>query len=406
MEPTERTAGSLQGWILVSASWLSVVATSLIAPVLPRMAAHFATTPGVETMVQLAIALPSLFVGLLAGSMGVLVDRIGRKGVLLVGLAAYALLGMAPLWLDALPGVLISRGGVGVAEAAIFTAGGALLGDFFRGQEREKWFAVQAGSATLLAVAMLLIGGALGEISWRAPFVIYALPILQVGLVLAFIREPKRPGREATTEKAASSFDWRKVALPAAVSLFSSMAFFVVVIQLGFVLTERGYDSPAMIGFGAAGSSLAVPVGAMLFRLMGRWSPASRLSLAFALLALGFAIIGLTRSYGATVAGATVNSLGGGILIPTLLSWSLRDLGSGELGRGSGMWNTAFALGQFFSPLSVLGLGSLLGGLSQTLLAYGAMVGIAAAISVSIVVRAQAASSASRHPHTPEGLET
>ena len=382
LEPTERTAGSLQGWILVSASWLSVVATSLIAPILPRMAAHFASTPGVETMVQLSIALPSLFVGLLAGSAGILVDRIGRRGVLMVGLVAYALLGMAPLWLNGLPAILISRCGVGVAEAAIFTAGGALLGDYFRGQEREKWFALQAGSATLLAVAMLLIGGALGEISWRAPFIIYALPLLQGALVLAFIREPTRPTAILVQAKTAERFDWRKVAVPAAVSLFSSMAFFVVVIQLGFVLTQRGYASPALIGFGAAGSSLAVPVGALLFRLMGRWSPAARLALGFTLLALGFTIIGLAQGYGATVAGATVNSLGGGILIPTLMSWSLRDLNSTELGRGTGIWNTAFALGQFLSPLSVIAISSALGGLSNTILTYGAVTGVAALIAV------------------------
>jgi len=299
----------------------------------------------------------------------------------MVGLVAYALLGMAPLWLNGLPAILISRCGVGVAEAAIFTAGGALLGDYFRGQEREKWFALQAGSATLLAVAMLLIGGALGEISWRAPFIIYALPLLQGALVLAFIQEPTRPAAILVQAKTAEPFDWRKVALPAAVSLFSAMAFFVVVIQLGFVLTQRGYASPALIGFGAAGSSLAVPVGALLFRLMGRWSPAARLALGFTLLALGFTIIGLAQGYGATVAGATVNSLGGGILIPTLMSWSLRDLDSTELGRGTGIWNTAFALGQFLSPLSVIAISSALGGLSNTILTYGAVTGTAAVIA-------------------------
>jgi MFS family permease len=389
LAPAERAVGSLQGWILVSISWLGVMATSLISPILPQMAAHYATTPGVETMVQLSIALPALFGGLLAGLVGLLVDRIGRRVVLMVGLVAYALMGMAPLWLEGLQAILVSRCGVGVAEAAIGTAGGALLGDYFRGQEREKWFAVQAGSATLLAVAMLLIGGALGEIGWRAPFIIYALPVLQIALVLAFIREPTRPAAGLVKAQALARFDWRKVMLPAAVSLFSAMAFFVVVIQLGFVLTERGYTSPALISYGAAGSSMAVPLGALLFRLMGRWSIAARLALGFALLALGFMIIGLNHGYGATVMGAAVNGLGGGILVPTMMSWSLLNLDSAELGRGTGVWNTAFSFGAFLSPLSVLVMTGALGSLSSAVLAYGVLTGVGAAIALIAMIAAR-----------------
>jgi MFS family permease len=102
------------------------------------MAAHFTATPGAEGLVQLGIGLPALFVALLATPLGFVADRVGRRPVMMTGLLIYAVCGMAPLFLHALPSILLSRAGVGVAEAGVLAAGTALIGDLFQGQTRKS----------------------------------------------------------------------------------------------------------------------------------------------------------------------------------------------------------------------------------------------------------------------------
>jgi len=386
---TGKPAGLVQGWVLVATAWLAVIATSLIAPVLPRMAEHFAGVPNGADLIQLTVALPALFVALFAGIIGVFADKIGRKVVLLVALVAYGVFGMAPLFIDSLPLILLTRCGVGIAEAAVMTAGTAMLGDYYRGASRERWFAIQMGSANLIAVAVLALGGALGEISWRAPFGVYALPFLLTVLVLFLTWEPTRapgPARGELKLPANSSdgepLKLSRLLVTCAVTLFGSMAFYVVVVQFSFILTARGYGSPALIGIGASAAAVAVPIGSALFRVLAKASVAAKLAVAFAIAAVGFVLIAFATSYPMIVIGAAINGLGCGIYLPTLLTWAVAGLRPEERGRGSGAWQTAFFLGQFLSPISVIGLANVLGAASKAVLFYAVLTGIAAIVAL------------------------
>ncbi len=386
-----REAGSLQGWILVSTAWLAVIATSLIAPVLPRMAQHFEAVANATSLIQLSIALPALFVALFAAPLGVFADRIGRRTVLWMGLIAYALVGIAPLWLDSLPMILVTRCGVGIAEAAVMTAGTAMLGDYFKGASRERWFAVQTGSATIVAVGILTLGGFLGEISWRAPFAVYGLPLIMAAFVLLFTWEPRQgPSAVDAPEEPQGALRWKALLSACVVTLFGSMAFYVVIIQLGFILTSRGFSSPSLIGLGSAVAAAAVPIGAVLFRILGRASVSRKLMISFTISAAGFALIAFTRDYPLTILGAAINGVGSGIALPTLLTWAVGGLDQSQRGRASGAWNSAFFLGQFLSPISVLALAAALGGPQNAVLAYGAACGVAALIAMTISLRTPA----------------
>src|ERR1019366_7715800 len=117
-------------------------------------------------------------------------------------------------------------------------------------------------------------------------------------------------------------FQWNKLLWICAITVFASTAFFVVMVQLGFLLTQRGYASPRLIGMGAAISALAFPVGAVIFRVL-RVPVAAKLALSFAFSAAGFYIVALSHTYSVTILGATVNGLGCGMVLPTLITWAL-----------------------------------------------------------------------------------
>jgi len=163
-------ASALQGWVLVSCGWLAVMASAMLSPVLPSMTAYFSAVRSVDLQVSLVASLPALFVALLAWPFGILGDRIGHKRVLCWASACYGFVGTAPLWLSRLPEIVAARALVGIAEAAIMTCSTTLLGAYFQGERRARYLALQTGTAPLAAVTVIAIGGALGEASWRAPF--------------------------------------------------------------------------------------------------------------------------------------------------------------------------------------------------------------------------------------------
>ena len=108
---------------------LTTMAIVLLAPVIPDLMVQFATVPNHEYWVPMILTLPSLCVAALCPFAGMLGDYFGRRRLLLGSFLLYAVVGVAPVFLTSLPHILLSRIGVGVAEALIYrrmAPGGAL----------------------------------------------------------------------------------------------------------------------------------------------------------------------------------------------------------------------------------------------------------------------------------------
>src|SRR3712207_4236051 len=113
---TGQPAGRAQALVLLLSSCLSVLGAVLLAPVLPRIQDAFAGTPGVETLTPVVLTAPALVFGLTAMIAWRIVDRVGRKRLLVGSLVVYAFAGTAPLWLDSLQLIVASRVLVGLTE--------------------------------------------------------------------------------------------------------------------------------------------------------------------------------------------------------------------------------------------------------------------------------------------------
>src|SRR4051812_6342748 len=148
---TGRPAGRAQALVLLLSSCLAVLGAVLLAPVLPRIEDAFAGTPGVKTLTPIVLTAPALVIGLTAVVAGRIVDRLGRRRLLIAALVVYAFVGTAPLWLDSLPLIVASRVLVGLTEAAIMTCCTTLLADYFHGRQREKYLGLQVVFTTVAA---------------------------------------------------------------------------------------------------------------------------------------------------------------------------------------------------------------------------------------------------------------
>lgn len=358
----------------MSCGWLAVMASAMLSPVLPRMTASFQQQPGVDLLISLVAGLPALFVALLAWPFGVLGDRVGHKRVLFWATVVYGVFGTAPVWLKTLPQIVISRGFVGVAEAAIMTCSTTLIGDYFAAERRARYLALQTGTAPLMAMTVIALGGALGDANWRNPFLAYGFAFALAPLTALLLWEPRRdcaPVAARTRDGAQTSqrFRWGKLLLICGVTLFAMTAFLITVIQTGFVLTERGLSSPASIGLWQGVASLANPLGALTFGLV-RARALSKVGASFALLSLGFFVIALLPTWHSAVLGAVIANYGAGMILPTLITWAISTLPAAQRGTGTGLWMAASFLGQFLSPLVVLALRHATGSLSGAILVY------------------------------------
>lgn len=362
-QPTSaRTAGTIQGLALTVPITLSVMGIVLLAPILPQLHAQFRDVPGADFLVPLTLTIPAACVALFSAPAGWLADRLGRRSLLMVSIAVYAAFGIAPYFLDSLAAIFATRFVLGMAEAVIMTVSTTMIADVFAGAQRDRWLANQTAVASLSSLALFVIGGALGVHGWRAPFLVYLSALAMLLGIWLFTWEPEKRTR-LSGGTAGAPLPWRRLGGICAVTLLASVFFYVLQVQMGVALTERGVTSPDTIGMLTALASLGVPIGTFVFRSAARrFSTGRLLALEFAIIAIGF--VGMTHApdYRTFLAFGALNQLGCGMTLPTLLTWAVRGLVFENRGRGTGIWQSVFSIGQTASAIAIPAMARVLGG--------------------------------------------
>ncbi|MPT17295.1 MAG: MFS transporter [Pseudomonas sp.] len=349
----DRQAGLPQSLLLLFGSCLPVLGAVLIAPVLPRMQQHFADTPGVEVLAPIALTIPALVIALLAPFAGMIVDRVGRKPLLLGSLVLYTLCGLLPLWLESLQGIVASRAGLGLAEAGIMTVCTTLIGDYYQGARRERLFALQMVATSLSAAVFIALGGALGQSDWRVPFVLFAAGLLLLPLMAKYLWEPAAVDAGPQVELS-ERFPWSALLPLYALTLLAGISLFIVPVQAGYLLNLLHVDSPQQIGMTMGANQLGVLAGALLFRLFANVRRQNMLLAAFATAGLGGLLMALAGNHTLVIIAVLINGLGIGLMLPTLITWVMSRVSFSQRGRASGGLTAALFAGEFISPLVVI----------------------------------------------------
>ncbi|WP_019875409.1 MFS transporter [Sporichthya polymorpha] len=102
-----------------------------------------------------------------------------------IGLAVYGLAGGAGLFTDSYPALLASRVLFGLGAALVFTGSTVGLLNLFRGAAQDRVMGWRTSATAVGALSWPLIGGALGTLSWHAPFGVY---LVGVGVGAAALR--------------------------------------------------------------------------------------------------------------------------------------------------------------------------------------------------------------------------
>lgn len=384
MNPTasSNARDNIKGIILVLAQALPIMAVVSLFPAMPNLMQHFGDVPNAAYLVPMIVTLPSFCIAILSPAAGWLVDNVGRRPVLISSLTLYVVSGLAPLLLDSLVPIIVSRALLGVAEAGIVTVASTLIADYF-GEHRYRWLALQSGIGAIVGTLLIALGGWLADLSWRGPFGIYfaAIPLLILSLI--FLNEPAAKAQRGA-EAPVGRFAWTVALGVGAVSLIASVLYYAEPTHIAAIFKERGVGSSTQIGLIQALTSLAYIVGAFLYKLLSERPVGVLLGVAGGLIAIGMVGIGLSSSTKEAAFWALFQQLGGGMVIPSLIGWAQASVPFEQRGRAMGIWATFFFTGMFLCPTIVTFTTGLSGSLSTTFWWLGLLTGSLAVVFLAL----------------------
>lgn len=370
---------------LLAVSTLTVMAGATISPSLPAIQAHFSDVPAVDVLARLVLTLPALFIALGAPLAGLLVDRWGRKPLLVACILLYAVAGVSGVYLDALTPILIGRALLGLAVAGIMTASVTLVADYFEGDQRASFLGLQAGFMAFGGFIFLTAGGFLADVSWRGPFFIYLFALVVLPGVLWSLYEPQR---ESSTSGNTPDvpMPWAALALIYGFGFVGMIVFYMVPVQLPFYLEQSFSATPGQSGLAIAAMTLVAGVTALFYKRVKRnLGYVSIAALAFLVMGGGYAFIGYAGNFLLVVAGLMVAGLGAGLLMPNANVWATSVAPAATRGRALGGLTAALFLGQFLSPLVVQPLTAATS-LGMTFVVVG-LVSVGIAVGLTLIIR-------------------
>jgi predicted MFS family arabinose efflux permease len=147
-----------------------------------------------NTDIGLLVSVTSLVAAIASLPFGVLADRM-RRTWLLGG--AIVLWGIAMIWSATVPSfgqLLVARLFLGAATAAAGPVVASLVGDYFPASERGRIYGFILAGELLGAGVGFGVAGDIAALSWRAAFVILAIPAFALAWFVLKMPEPERGG--------------------------------------------------------------------------------------------------------------------------------------------------------------------------------------------------------------------
>lgn len=373
--------------ILFTTVLLDLIGFGMVLPLLPSYAARYTPSP---TIIGILVATDSALSFLTAPWWGRASDRIGRRPILLIGLAgsaaAYLAFGLA----GSLAALFLSRMISGATGGTVNVAQ-AYLADITPPERRSHAMGL-IGAAFGLGFT---IGPALGGIAslWgdHGPGLL-AFAITGVNLVLAWLRLPETEVRRRPNYRPLP-LEWRQLASPFGVMLCTTLAFTAIYVAFPlFCQQVLGYDRRRVSAlFVVIGVITIIVQGRLVGRLAPRFGERALMIVGSLTLAAGFGAIPLsalpTAAGGraaAIVAAVALLTTGFCLVGPSLAGLVSRSTDAASQGRALGALQSVGAMARIVGP-PVAGVLAQLAGPATPF--YGAAVAALTGGAISVAAR-------------------
>lgn len=354
MPPSSETRATL--WVILASATLTVMAGAILGPIVPAIQSNLGVS---EFLAGLIITTHGAFIVVVSPLAGAVVDRVGPRRPFIAGLVLYAIGGGAGLGIDSFGPLLASRAVLGVGVAFVYTGLTVLIYDIYEAQRMERALGFRSSANSVGAVFWPLVGGALGTLSWQAPFGVYLIA-LPLGIV-AFFTIPETAVETNSQSKPADSgftgvlavFQRNPLLFGVYVLYFGANALlYTIVVFYPQLLAEIGITSSFVISLYLATNGLAGGVSAAVYdRLLARTRRIFLIAAAFALWIGAFLSATLVRSAVSAIPAVLAFGLGLGLVFPSAFAWIEQFAPADRKGQFSSYLASAGYTGQFLAPI-------------------------------------------------------
>jgi MFS family permease len=364
---------NLKGKIaLLLATTLALLSTAIVSPAMPDIAVAFSENMSSEWLPRnliflvslisdstsskfiikvFVLSVPALFIVLGAPLAGMLADQWGKKRVLAISLAAFSISGVSGFFVDSLTPLLIGRAILGLSVAGIVACTVAMVGDYFYGEERNKFIGLQGAAMKGGGVLFLLLGGLLADISWRMPFLVYLVAFVALPGVIFYLYDIPAQERKPSAEVALS---WLPVNFVLFTAFAASAFYFMILVQTPFFLDQAFSASRFQMGLASVIANIVAGlVATVFFVFKARFSYVAMFAFIYAMIGIGYAIVAVAPDYRIVLAGLSVAGLGIGLIVPAQSAWMLAVVPAERRGFAIGLVATAMYMGQFIAPIMI-----------------------------------------------------
>jgi len=350
-------------WMLVVINFIDRLGTSLLLPFFALyMTKRF--NVGMETAGALfAVWTSSSFIGSFPG--GALTDRMGRKGMIVLGLIATSISHLALGLANTVTLFFIFGFIAGIFTDIASPAYQAMVADILPEQKRSQGYAIVRVAINLSAALGPALGGFIATRSYLVLFIIGAgISLIAAAVVIFVIPETNplsRPG--VATETTAESFSGYLRALrdtPFIVFTLISILAWLVYINLSttlgvFLRNSLGISESGYGWLLSLNAALVVLFQIPITRRIENQHPFSLMAIGALLLGVGFAMFGFFSAYSIYFIAVLVITLGEMVMLPVSNSLVAKYAPEEMRGRYSFMynlsWGFAYAAGPFLAGL-------------------------------------------------------
>ncbi|MFZ5825688.1 MAG: MFS transporter [Bacillota bacterium] len=310
-----------------------------------------------ERSMGIIITLYSLMQFIFSPLWGRLSDRVGRKPVMMIGLAGYAvsmaLFGAATqLW-----HLFAARALAGVLSSATLPTAMAVIADSTDEQNRTRGMGFLGAAFGLGVIFGPVLGGILGvRALWLPYFVTAGLAAVNLLFVLLLLPESlppeKRQRREAQPKSRWAAFD-RAIGALYFLSFIVSFSLAGLEATFGFLAANRLRLEPNEVAyiFVLMGITGAVVQGGLIGRLKRRFGEVTLMQSGLLISALGFAIVAVAQQPWSAAVGLSVFAGGNGLIRPSNASLISRKARVGQ-GLAIGLLDSFDSMGRILGPIA------------------------------------------------------
>lgn len=344
-------------WVILASATLTVMAGSIIAPVLGQMGEGLGIEPSAA---RLLITTHGIMIAICSPLVGLLIDKVGVRRPLILGLVLYGLAGGSGIFITNYYLLIGSRVLLGISVAMIFTSITVIILDLYEGRQRNRVMGWRGSSNSIGGIIWPLVGGSLGTFSWHLPFSVYLIsfPIAFVAFLAipGIHKSVDPPINDVVNSKQESIFNLFRskpiLFLPYSLVFVGNILLYAIIVFMPRLVEQFGITSSFYIGtfistVGIAGGTTSLFYG----RIKARLSFNTIVKISLFLWSVGFILISQAPFVWLISVSILFFGIGMGMVIPTVSVWVGEIVPASFRGRMTSYITLFSYTGQFLSPI-------------------------------------------------------